>query len=108
MDSHIERKMPSSVTVDEDLRKKIKKLAAELDTTQGDIISRAIGLYEKEIGMRGYSPNPKAREIIQKAANKRKNIQWRKTIRNALKSPGPLIEDMRISNWGEIPADKSG
>ncbi|UCE14536.1 MAG: hypothetical protein JSV04_04995 [Candidatus Heimdallarchaeota archaeon] len=97
--------MPSSVTVDENLRKKIKKLAAELDTTQGDIISRAIGLFEKEIGVKGYSPNPKAREIIKKAVNQRKNLQWRKTIRKALKTPGPLIEDMRISNWGEIPAD---
>jgi hypothetical protein len=100
--------MPSSVTVDENLRKKIKKLAAELDTTQGDIISRAIGLFEKEIGLKGYAPNPKAREIIQKAVNKRKNLQWRIKIRQALRSPGPLIEDMRISNWGEIPADKSG
>ena len=100
--------MPSSVTVDENLRRKIKKLAAEFDTTQGDIISRAIGLFEKEIGVTGYSPNPKAREIIQKAVDKRKDLQWRKTIRDALKTPGPLIEDMRISNWGEIPADKSG
>jgi len=96
------------VTVDDELRKKIKKLAAELDTTQGDIISRAVGLFEKEIGVKLYSPNPKAREIIQRAVNKRKNLQWRKAIRNALKAPGPLIEDMRISNWGEIPADKSG
>jgi hypothetical protein len=100
--------MPSSVTVDDELRKKIKKLAAELDTTQGDIISRAVGLFENEIGIKLYSPDPKAREIIQRAANKRKNLQWRKTIRKALESTGPSIEDMRISNWGEIPADKSG
>ena len=99
--------MPSSVTVDDELRKKLKKLAAELDTTQGEIISRAVSLYEKEIGATLYSPNPKAREIIQKAVEKRKQLQWRRLIRKSLESPGPSIDDMRISNWGEINANKS-
>ncbi len=99
--------MPSSVTVDDELRKKLKKLAAELDTTQGEIISRAVSLYEKEIGLKLYSPNPKARKVIQRAVKKRKELQWRKLIRKALQSPGPQIDEMRISNWGEITADKS-
>ncbi len=99
--------MPSSVTVDDDLRKKLKKLAAELDTTQGEIISRAVSLYEKEIGTHLYSPDPKARKIIQRAVKKRDEILWRKKIRKSLQSPGPQIDEMRISNWGEITADKS-
>lgn len=99
--------MPSSVTVDDELRKKLKKLAAELDTTQGEIISRAVSLYEKEIGIKLYSPNPKARKAIQRAVEKRKELQWRKLIRKALRSPGPLIDEIRISSWGEIAADKS-
>ena len=99
--------MPSSVTVDDELRKKLKKLAAELDTTQGEIVSRAVSLYEKEIGTKLYSPDPKARKVIQRAVKKREEIQWRKLIRDALQSPGPQISEIRISNWGEITADKS-
>ncbi|MHA1236344.1 MAG: ribbon-helix-helix protein, CopG family [Candidatus Hodarchaeales archaeon] len=97
--------MPSSVTVDDELRKKLKKLAAELDTTQGDIISQAVSLYEKEIGLKLYAPDPKARKVIQRAAKQQKDIQWRKLIRKALLSPGPQIEEMRISNWGELTAN---
>lgn len=99
--------MPSSVTVDDELRKKLKKLAAELDTTQGEIISKAVSLYEREIGLKLYSPNPKARKVIQKAVKKQKEIKWRKMIRRALQTPGPQIDEMRISNWGEMTADKS-
>ena len=99
--------MPSSVTVDDELRKKLKKLAAELDTTQGEIISRAVSLYEKEIGTTLYSPDPKARKAIQRAVKKRDELLWRKKIRKTLQSPGPQIDEMRISNWGEITADKS-
>ncbi len=100
--------MPSSVTVDDELRKKLKKLAAEMDTTQGEIILRAVSLYEKEIGRERYSANPKARKAIKAAVRKREKIQWRKEIRTALQTPGPQIEEMRISNWGEVNEDKSG
>ena len=99
--------MPSSVTVNDELRKKLKKLAAELDTTQGEIISSAVNLYEKEIGLKLYTPDPKARKVIQRAVKKQKDIQWRKLIRKALQSTGPQIDEMRISNWGELTADKS-
>lgn len=99
--------MPSSVTVDDELRKKLKKLAAELDTTQGEIIGRAVSLFEKEIGIKLYSPDPKARKVIQRAVKKRKELQWRMIIRTALQSPDPQIDEMRISNWGDVTADKS-
>ena len=99
--------MPSSVTVDDKLRKKLKKLAAELDTTQGEIISKAVRLYEREIGIKLYSPDPKARELIKKAIKDQEGIKWRKMIRKALQAPGPNISEMRITNWDEIDADKS-
>ena len=98
--------MPSSVTVDDELRKKLKKLAAELDTTQGEIISKAVRLYEREIGIKLYSPDPKARELIKKVIKGQQDIKWRKMIRKALQAPGPKISEMRITNWGEIDADK--
>ena len=97
--------MPSSVTVDDDLRRKIKKLAAELDTSQGEIVSRAIALFEKEIGFESNTPNPKARKIMRKAAVKRKNISWRKEIRKALKKPGLTVDDVRITSWEALDED---
>ena len=100
--------MPSSVTVDDELRRKLKKLAAELDTTQGEIILRAVSLYKKERGKERHSANPRARKAIKAAVRKRENLQWRRKIRTALQTPGPQIDEMRISNWGEINEDKSG
>lgn len=38
--------MPTSITIPDQLRKKIKKMAALLDTSQAEIISRAIDEYE--------------------------------------------------------------
>ncbi len=97
--------MPSSVTVDDELRRKLKKLAAELDTTQGEIISQAVKLYEKELGKRQYTVIPEARKAIKTAVNSRITLQWRREIRNALQKPGPQIEDLRISTWSEISED---
>jgi ribosomal protein L10 len=39
----------SSVAIDTNLRKKLKKLAAILDMTQGEIISQAVEEYEKKV-----------------------------------------------------------
>ena len=39
--------VPSSVTIPDDLRRKIKQLAAFFDTSQADIIKRAITEYEQ-------------------------------------------------------------
>ena len=79
--------MTSSVTIDDELRKKIKKLAAELDTTQENIVEQAIELLEMKLSTRPDEQDPKAREIIQKAVEKRKDIPWRKKIRKAIQSP---------------------
>jgi len=98
--------MPSSVTVDDALRRKIKKLAAELDTTQGEIVSRAIELFEKTLSAESYSPDPEARRLISEAAKRRQDIPWRKKVREALRKPGPHIEDLRISRWSEVVENK--
>jgi post-segregation antitoxin (ccd killing protein) len=98
--------MPSSVTVDDELWRKIKRLAAELDTTQGDIITRAIESFEKVHGIETYSPDPIARKAIQAAAERRKSIPWRIEIREALAKPGPSIDSLRISRLGDLVENK--
>ena len=86
--------MTSSVTIDDELRKKIKKLAAELDTTQENIVEQAIILLEMKLSTRPDEQDLKAREIIQKAVEKRKDIPWRKKIRKAIQSPGIEMDEM--------------
>ncbi len=99
--------MVSSVTIDDELRRKIKKIAAILDTTQGEVVARAITLFEQQMGNESYAPHPEARNYIQKAALLRQDISWRIKIRNALKKPGPDIDDIRISLWGDLVEDQS-
>lgn len=94
--------MTTSVTIDDELRKKIKKLAAELDTTQGNIVEQAIELLEWKLSTEPDEQDPKAREIIQRAVEKRKDIPWRKKIRKAIQRSGIEIDEMRISAWGEV------
>jgi hypothetical protein len=42
----------TSVTISEKLRKRLKKLAAEYDTTQGEIIERALDMMEGKVFFR--------------------------------------------------------
>ncbi|OLS22340.1 MAG: hypothetical protein HeimC3_31390 [Candidatus Heimdallarchaeota archaeon LC_3] len=99
--------MPSSITVNDKLRRKIKKIAAELDTTQGEVVAKAIDQFEINFFVKNYIPIPEARKLIRDSYLKRKNIKWRKTIRNALSKPGPTIDEMRISSWGIIDENQS-
>ncbi len=99
--------MPSSVTVDDDLRRRIKKLAAELDTSQGEVVAKAITLIERELSIENTQRDPEARKMMQKAALKRKNIPWRQEIRKKLSGPGLGIEDMRIASWKDFDENQS-
>ena len=99
--------MVSSITVDDELRRKIKKIAAELDTTQGDVVAQAINLFAQFLNEGVDSPNPEARKFVRKAVDLRKAISWRETIRKTLKKPGPDIDEFRIAVWGDPSEDQS-
>ncbi|MHA2030605.1 MAG: hypothetical protein ACW99A_12720 [Candidatus Kariarchaeaceae archaeon] len=94
--------MTSSVTVDKNLRKRIKKIAAELDTTQGDVIEKAVDAFEKSLQKDASTQNQRARDIMKKAANKCKNDKTRQKVRAALSEPGIDIDEIRIEGWVEI------
>ena len=88
--------MNSSVTISNELRKKIKMLAAKLDSTQGEIVEQAIELFEENIQeMSSYKDN-NAREFMKKATTNNPNLQWRKEIREKLKAPGADLEEFKI------------
>ncbi len=98
--------MTTSITVDDELRKKVKRLAAELDTTQGEIIRQAIEEFEVKF-RKTETRNEIAVETMQKASEKRKNIPWRKEIKEKLCKPGIDIDELRITNWGNLDEDSS-
>ena len=97
--------MNSSITVDNNLRKKIKKLAAELDTTQGDIVAQAILEFEAKLGKNIEKHNSIARNIIKLAISDNPNLKWRKKIREKFIQPGIDIENFEIRSWSDISED---
>ncbi len=97
--------MPSSVTVDKKLRKRIKMIAAELDTTQGEVIEKAMTVFEKTLQKNIDTQNIKARKIMKSAAIKLKHDKDRQQIRNSLSKPGIEIDELKIGNWGELDED---
>ena len=98
--------MPTSVTIDENLRKKIIKLADELDLSQEDILKQAVEMFEEQLA-REESRDETARALMKQAAEKRKCIEWRKKIRAHLSKPGIDIDDVRIAKWSEVDEDSS-
>ena len=88
--------MASTVTIDNDLRKRIKKLAAELDTTQGEIIREAIELFEMSGLDQEDNLIPGTREMIKNTISKHDRKEWKKKIREKLSQPGIDIDDLRM------------
>ncbi|MHA1519875.1 MAG: hypothetical protein ACTSVZ_12920 [Promethearchaeota archaeon] len=97
--------MNSSITVDNDLRKKIKKLAAELDTTQGDIVAQAIQKFEDTLRNSNETHNTIARDIIKSATSDNPKLKWRKHIREKCLQPGIDIEELEIRTWSDMGED---
>ena len=60
-----------TVTISEDVRRKIKRLASLLDTSQSKIVEMAIDFYEKE--------------VLRKIESEKSNIKVRKVLEEAEK-----------------------
>ena len=88
--------MNSSVTVSNTLRKKIKKLAADLDSTQGEIVTQAIAMFEESLRDNKITHNSKARDIMKSATQNNPKLAWRKKIRETLSKPGIDLETFNI------------
>ena len=89
------------ISIDDNLQKKIKKLAAELDTTQSDIVARAITEFESRLGNYTEGHNQIAWNIIKSAISGKPKFAWRKKTRERLTQPGIDIGELEIRSWSE-------
>ena len=97
----------TTVAIDNDLRKMIKKLAAWLDISQGEVIRRAIAEYEKIIINKDIYPNTsnvsikKEIDTILQAAT---DAVWEddiktREIQEKLKKGPSSIDEAILNNW---------
>lgn len=97
----------TSVTIPEDLRKRLKKLAAKYDTTQVKIIKMALDLMENKKVEKVSRKNKKVEKILNEISQKiRKNNQELKKRREKLEKEGISIEDIIGYSWGFDFEDK--
>lgn len=95
------------IAIDSDLRKIIKKLAAWLDISQGEVIKRAIAEYEKFIVNNNIHLTSNKENIvdeIEKILKTATDSVWKKDkktreIQEKLKKGNETIDDMILNNW---------
>jgi hypothetical protein len=96
----------TTVTIDSDLRKMIKKLAAWLDISQGEVIKRAIAEYEKIIINKDIpgTSNASIKKEIDKILQAATDAVWKddiktKEIQEKLKKGPSSIDEIILNNW---------
>lgn len=90
--------MVSYVAIDDVIRQKLEMLAVKFDTTQAEIIRRAIWLFEmKEVINQEQIPPRVKKELEKATALVYKNNPRRKRIIDTLNKPGIDIDDLRIT-----------
>lgn len=96
--------MNTTVTVDEETRRRLKRLAAVLDETQGSIVRKALALYESRVKRQGVEkrvPRRVARELEKaSAAIRRKDPKWA-TVSDILEQGITSIEEFSPAVWGK-------
>ncbi len=98
--------VPSSVTIPDDLRRKIKQLAAFFDTSQADIIMRAISEYEQLHVPKEDITDPELIVHLTKVSNEvHRNDSDRRTRFEKLSAPGVAIEAITPAIWGRSVDD---
>lgn len=97
----------TTVAIDNNLRKIIKKLAAWLDISQGEVIKRAIAEYEKIVISNNIHRTSTKENIVNeiedilKTATDSvwKNDKKTKEIQEKLKKGSETIDDIILNNW---------
>jgi predicted transcriptional regulator len=96
--------MPSSVTVPDELRRRIKQLAAFFDTSQAEVIERAIAEYEQFHMPKEDITKP---ELVAYLARISKEVHSKDPARKRrfekLSGPGVTIEAVSPALWGRSP-----
>ena len=95
--------MTTTVTVHDETRKKLKRLAAMLDATQGEVIERALGLYEEQV--LGQRPrrmiSKRVLGALTEAASKirRSDPEWAR-ISRTIESAAISLDEFVANSWG--------
>ncbi len=100
----------TTVAIDQDVRRKLKKLASLLDISQGEVIKQALTLMEDKIitGRQQFpstgSPTPMAKNEIAKILEDATKKVWEtkpeiKRIQEKLFSGPETIDDFIINEW---------
>lgn len=97
----------TTVAIDSDLRKIIKKLAAWLDISQGEVIRRAIAEFEKSVINKNVYPNTskgKFKKEIDTILQAATDAVWEddiktREIQEKLKKGPSTIDEVILNNW---------
>ncbi len=101
----------TTVAIDKELRKKLKKLSAWLDITQSEVIRRALAVYEREIFQTKEEPikdkedkNDQSIVLIKNVLRNATETIWkkdpeRKAIQQKLSSGIETIDDYILNHW---------
>ena len=94
----------TTVTVDDETRRRLKRLAAVLDETQGSIVRKALALYESRVKKQGVEkkvPRRVARELEKASATIRsKDPKWA-MVSDILEQDTTSIEEFSPAVWGK-------
>ncbi len=93
--------MPTSITIPDQLRKKIKKMAALLDTSQAEIISRAIDEYEMKYLPKETFTDPKVILLLNEASERiYANYPERRERSQRLLKSADIMDSVAPAVWG--------
>ncbi|MHA1728302.1 MAG: hypothetical protein ACTSWY_06180 [Promethearchaeota archaeon] len=89
--------MNTSVAISSKLRKRLKILAAKYDTSQAEIIRKALDKFEQEEVIKRNSIPPNIQKILDNATDQvLKENKHRKHVFEKLKQPGPDFDELRV------------
>jgi len=93
----------TTVTVDDETRRRLKRLAAVLDETQGSIVRKALALYESRVKGGGAEKKvpPRVARELKRASDiiRRRDPKWAK-ISEVLEQDTTSIEEFSPAIWG--------
>ncbi len=100
--------LTTTVTVRDELRRKLKRLAAMLDATQGEVIERALRVFEGQVlrGRLGRRASGKVLDAMEEAAAKirRSDPEWAR-ISRTMERAAVSIDEFTAEGWVESRDD---
>lgn len=96
--------MTTTVTVDDETRRRLKRLAAILDETQGDIVRKALAFYESRWRLDATEkkvPRNVAEELKKaSAAIRKRDPKWAR-VSNLIEQATTPLEEFSPATWGK-------